>query len=106
MSDKKTSIELIDEYINKKETELDLLISFKKELLSKEKEIVVLNKEVTDLKEILAESESPDDMNTIDFGIGTLRYVEPDNLALQSFMEELKEKYEKQANFGQLKLVV
>lgn len=32
---------------------------------------------------------------TIDTGIGKIQYLEPDNLKLQIFMEELKEKLER-----------
>lgn len=42
----------------------------------------------------------------IDFGICLLHYATPDSLKIGQFMEELKDKYETQANFSQLKLAV
>lgn len=42
----------------------------------------------------------------IDFGICLLHYATPDSLKIGQFMEELKDKYETQANFSQLNLAV
>lgn len=72
-------LDAIEEELNNPDTET---------IMDKNAEIERLESEIDSFEEWI----NPEDLLTIDCGIGVIRYVEPDNLKLQLKMEDLKEK--------------
>lgn len=83
-----------DEWVEAIENELNSgteINDLKTELEKKDEEISDLQEEIEGYQENWID---PDQIETIDCGIGVIKYQKPDNLKLQMRMESLKEKME------------
>lgn len=100
----KTNIDFLRELIQGDEEALEFLEAIEDDLKDKDDEISSLGIEVKELEGKVSylegEIESNEGIIEIDCGIGVIRYEEPDNLKLQTIMEELKEQLEEEAKFG------
>lgn len=103
---KKTNYDYVKEFLKGNDEALEFLEALQTDNDFKLKKLQDRNVELAGEVAELEIAEDMASLETIDFGIGILEYKEPDNIKLQSFMEELKDKYETQANFSQLKLAV
>lgn len=101
----KTNIEYLKEFIKDNDEALEFWEAVNKEILKSEIALAEVRREVdslekinenqeSDLEELRAALESNADLEEIDCGIGSIFYREPDNLQLQSLMEDFKEKYQ------------
>ena len=97
----KTNIDFLRELIQGNKEALEFLEAIDGELKDKDDEISGLREETDDLRsEVNSLENDENNLIEIDCGIGKIRYEEPDNLKLQTIMEELKEKLEHEAKFG------
>lgn len=103
----KTNIEYLKEFIKDNDEALEFWEAVNKEILKSEIALAEVRREVdslekinenqeSDLEELRAALESNADLEEIDCGIGSIFYREPDNLQLQSLMEDFKEKHQVQ----------
>lgn len=90
----KTNMEYLKEFIKDNEEAIEFWEAVQKEIKQKDVEIE------DSLKE--ADEEMLDELEVIDCVIGEIRYKNPDNMKLQSIMEDLKGKLEHKAKFGVL----
>lgn len=107
----KTNMEYLKEFIKDNEEALEFWEAVQKEIKQKDVEIKSLNtvndekqEEIDSLEDSLkeADEEMLDELEVIDCVIGEIRYKNPDNMKLQSIMEDLKGKLEHKAKFGVL----
>lgn len=87
-------MEYLKEFIKDNEEAIEFWEAVQKEIKQKDVEIE------DSLKE--ADEEMLDELEVIDCVIGEIRYKNPDNMKLQSIMEDLKGKLEHKAKFGVL----
>jgi chromosome segregation ATPase len=94
----KTNMDYLKEFIKDNEEALEFLDAIQEELGKANDKISTLktkigekDSEIDMLEEALA---SDADLEEIDCGIGSIFYREPDNLQLQSLMEDFKEKHQ------------
>lgn len=103
----KTNMEYLKEFIKDNDEALEFWEAVNKEILKSEIALAEVRREVdslekinenqeSDLEELRAALESNADLEEIDCGIGSIFYREPDNLQLQSLMEDFKEKHQVQ----------
>lgn len=97
----KSNVEYLKESLSAKN---EWLYAIEAEMKSKDETIARLTKSVENLKiefidleaktsELEMELEGKPSLKKIDCGIGTIEYIEPDNLKLQMIMEDFKEKH-------------
>jgi chromosome segregation ATPase len=93
----KTNMEYLKEFIKDNEEAIEFLDAIQEELSKANDKISTLKTEIRErdseidmLEEALA---SDADLEEIDCGIGSIFYREPENLQLQSLMEDFKEKH-------------
>jgi predicted RNase H-like nuclease (RuvC/YqgF family) len=94
----KTNIDHLRDLIKDNEEAIEFLDAIREELGKAKDKISTLKTEIGErdseidmLEEALA---SDADLEEIDCGIGSIFYREPDNLQLQSLMEDFKEKHQ------------
>lgn len=107
----KSNMDYLKEFIEGNEEALEFWDAVTKEIADLKDEVSDLesvNDQLEDkddqiqlLKDTLDGLIDEDDLEVIDCGIGKIKYIS-DNLKLQSFMEDLKEKLEHKAKFGVL----
>lgn len=98
-------MEYLKEFIKDNEEALEFWDAINGEFKDLDDEIKSLNIENSELRyEVIDLANEIEDqtIETIDCGIGVIEFKNPENMKLQSFMEDLKEKLEHRAKFGVL----
>ena len=99
----KTNMEYLKEFIKDNDEALEFWEAVQDEIKDLEKELDDATDRIDDLEKENEEQESEieelqealdSDLEEIDCGIGSIFYREPDNLQLQSLMEDFKEKHQ------------
>lgn len=92
----KTNMEYLKEFIKDNEEALEFWEAVQNEIIEIKGKLFV---EQINNRELKTQMENMEEMGyeeliTIDCGIGIIEYLEPDNLQLQSLMEDFKEKHQ------------
>lgn len=92
----KTNMEYLKEFIKDNDEALEFweavqngIIEIKDKLFVEQRSNRELKTQMENMKEM-----GDEELITIDCGIGVIEYLEPDNLQLQSLMEDFKEKHQ------------
>jgi len=99
----KTNMEYLREFIKDNTEAIEFWDAASKEIEERDDEIEELKDTITNKDEVISNLEcelnenliDEDGLEEIDCGIGLIKYLQPDNLKLQCYMDEFKEKTEK-----------